>query len=128
MMLKILQARLQHYVNQEIPDVQAGFRKAEEPDIKLPTLVVSQRKHGNSRRTFTSTSLTMPKRLTVWIKTNCRKFLKTGILDHLNCHLRSLYVSQEATVRTRHGQQISSNLEKECIKAVYCHPAYLTYM
>ena len=40
-MLKILQARLQHYVNQEIPDVQAGFRKAEEPDIKLPTFAVS---------------------------------------------------------------------------------------
>ena len=40
-MLIILQARLQHYVNQEIPDVQAGFRKAEEPDIKLPTFAVS---------------------------------------------------------------------------------------
>ena len=75
-MLKILQARLQQYVNQEIPDVQAGFRKAEEPDIKLPTFIVSQRMHGNSRRTFTSTSLTMPKPLTVLITTNCRKFLK----------------------------------------------------
>ena len=49
-MLKILQARLREYVNWELPDVQAGFGKAEEPEIKLPTSVGSYRKQGNSKR------------------------------------------------------------------------------
>ena len=49
-MLKILQARLQQYLNQELPDEQAGFRKAKEPEIKLPTSVGSQTKQGNSRK------------------------------------------------------------------------------
>ena len=57
--LKILQARLQQYVNQELPDVQARFRKAEEPEIKLPTSVGSKKKQENSRKTSTSASLTM---------------------------------------------------------------------
>ena len=53
-MLKILQARLQQYVNRELPDVQSGFRKAEEPEIKLPTSVGSSRKQESSRKTFIS--------------------------------------------------------------------------
>ena len=69
-MLQILLARLQQYMNRELPDVQAGFRKAEEPEIKLPTSVGSSRKQESSRKTSirkTSTSalLTMPKPLTV---------------------------------------------------------------
>ena len=51
-----------------------------------------------------------------------------GIPDHLTCLLRNLYAGQEATVRTGHEQQTASKQEKEYIKAVYCHPAYLTYM
>ena len=52
-----------------------------------------------------------------------------GYPDHLTCLLRNLYVGQEATFRTRHGQLSGSELGKECDKAaVYCHPAYLTYM
>ena len=50
-----------------------------------------------------------------------------GIPDHLIC-LRNLYADQEATVRTRHEQQTGSKYGKEYVKAVYCHPAYLTYM
>ena len=50
-----------------------------------------------------------------------------GIPDHLTCLLRILYAGQEATVRTRHGTADWSKLGKEYIKAVYCHPAYLTY-
>ena len=50
-----------------------------------------------------------------------------GIPDHLTCLLRNLYAGQEATVRTGHGQQTGSKPGKEYIKAVYCHPAYLTY-
>ena len=50
------------------------------------------------------------------------------IPDHLTCLLRNLYAGQEATVRTGSDQQTGSKLGKEYIKAVYCHPAYLTYM
>ena len=73
-MLKILHARLQQYVNHELPDVQAGFRKAEEPEVKLPTSTGSSKKQENSRKTSISALLTMPKPLTVWITINCGKF------------------------------------------------------
>jgi len=73
-MLKILQAGLQQYMNRELPDVRAGFRKAEEPDIKLPTSVGSLKKQQSSRKTSISVLLTMPKPFTVWITINCGKF------------------------------------------------------
>ena len=57
------------------------------------------------------------------------KILKEmGIPDHLTCLLRNLYADQEATVRTGHGTTAWFQIEKEYVKAVYCHPAYLTYM
>ena len=59
---------------------------------------------------------------------NCFSLKKMGIPDHLICLLRNLYTGQEATVRTGHGTIDGSKQEKEYIKAVYCHPAYLTYM
>ena len=73
-MLKILQARFQHNMNHELPDVQTGFRKAEEPEIKLPTSTGSWRKEESSRKASISALLTMPKPLTVWITINCGKF------------------------------------------------------
>ena len=73
-MLKILQARLQQYVNHEFTDVQAGFRKAGEPEIKLPTFAGSSKKQESSRKTSISALLTMPKPLTVWITINSGKF------------------------------------------------------
>ena len=75
-MLKILQARLQQYMNHELPDVEGGFRKAEEPEIKLPTSVGSLKKQESSRETSTSGLFTMPKPLTVCITTNCGNFFK----------------------------------------------------
>ena len=66
LMLKIHQARLQQYVNHELPDVQAGFRTGEEPEIKLLT----SKKQESSRKTSTSALLTIPKPLTVRITTN----------------------------------------------------------
>ena len=75
-MLKILQARLQQYVNCEPPDVQAGFRKGRGTRDQLPTSVESSKKQESSRKTSTSALLTMPKPLTVWIKINCGKFWK----------------------------------------------------
>ena len=69
-MLKILQARLQQYVNGELPDLEM----AEEPEIKLPTSAESSKKQENSRKTYISVLLTMPKPLTVWITINYGKF------------------------------------------------------
>ena len=74
--LKILQARLPQYINHELPDVQAGFRKTEEPEIKLPTSPGSLKKQDSSRKTATCAPLTMLKHLTMWITTTCRKFFK----------------------------------------------------
>ena len=73
-MLKILQARLQQYVNREIPDIQAGFRKGKEPEIELPTSAGSSKKQDSSRKMSISVLLTMPKPLTLWITINCGKF------------------------------------------------------
>ena len=74
--LKILQDRLQQYMNHELPDVQLDLEKAEEPEIKLPTSVGSSEKQENSRKTSTFALLTMSKPLTVWIPINCGKFFK----------------------------------------------------
>ena len=73
-MLKILQPRFCQYVNRELPDVQARFRKAGEPEIKVSTSTGSSKKQESSRKTSISALLTMPKPLTVWITINCGKF------------------------------------------------------
>ena len=65
-MLKILQARLQQYVNRECPDVKLDLEKAEEPEIKLPTSIGSSKKQESSRKISTSALLTTLKPLTVW--------------------------------------------------------------
>ena len=72
--LKALQARLQQYINSELPDVQAGFRKGRGTGIKLPTSAGSWKKQESSRKIPISALLTMPKPLTVWITRNCGKF------------------------------------------------------
>ena len=69
-MLKILQARLQQYMNRVLPDVQAGFRKGEEPEIKLPISAGSLKKQQSARKTSISALLTTPKPSTVWITIN----------------------------------------------------------
>ena len=73
-MPKLFQTRPQQHVNHELPDVQAGFEKAEEPEIKLPTSAGSSKKQESSRQTSVSALLTMPKPLTMWITKNCGKF------------------------------------------------------
>ena len=73
-MLKILQARLQQYVNVNFQMFKLDLEKAEEPEIKLPTSAGSSKKQESSRRTSISALLTMPKPLTVWITINCGKF------------------------------------------------------
>ena len=73
-MLKILQARLQHYVNRELPDVQAGFSKGRGTKDQIVNIRWIIEKQDSSRKTSISALLTMPKPLTVWITINCGKF------------------------------------------------------
>ena len=72
--LKILQARLQQYVNHKFPMFKVVLEKAEEPEIKLPTSTGSPKKQQSSRKASISALLTMPKPLTVWITINCGTF------------------------------------------------------
>ena len=101
------------------------LEKAEEPEIKLPTSAGSCKKQESSRKTSISALLTMPKPLTVWITTNWKILQEMRIPDHLTCLLRNLYAGQEATEMDME-LLTGSKLGKEYIKAVYCHPAYLT--
>ena len=100
-MLKILQARLQQYMNFQM--FKLDLEKAEEPEIKLPISVGFSKKQESSRKTSISALLTTPKPLTVWITTNWKILQEMGIPDHLTFLLRNLYAGQEATVRTGHG-------------------------
>ena len=75
-MLKILQAKLQQYVNHELPDVQAGFRKARGTRDQIANIGWVIEKQESSRKTSIFALLTMQKPVTVWITTNCEKFLK----------------------------------------------------
>ena len=130
--LKILQARLQQYINQELPDVQAGFRKGRGTRDQLPTSIRSLKKQESSRKTSTSTLLTTPKPLTVWITTNWEILKEMGITDHLTCLLRNLYVGQEATVRTGHGTtdwfQIGKGVRQGCILSPCLFNSYAEYI
>ena len=74
-MLKILQARIQQYVNQELPDVQAGFRKGRGTRDPIANILWVIKKAREFQK-ITSALLTMPKPLTVWITTDCGKFFK----------------------------------------------------
>ena len=102
-MLKIFQARLQQYVNRELPDVQAGFGKGRGTRYQIANICWITEKQESSRKTSISALLTMPKPLTVWVTTNWKILQEMGIPDHPTCLLRNLYADQEATVRTGHG-------------------------
>ena len=92
----------------ELPDVQASFRKAEEPEINLLTSAGSSKKQENFRKTSTSFSLTTPKPLTVWITTNWKILKEMGVPDHLTCLLRNLYAGQEQQLEMDIEQQTGS--------------------
>ena len=124
-MLKILQARLQQYMNCELPDVQAGFRKSRRTRDQIATSAGSSKKHESSRKISISALLTMPKSLDCLDHKELWEILEDmGVPDHLTCVVRNLYVGQESTVRTRHGStdwfQIGKGVHQSC------NPAYLT--
>ena len=103
-MLKILQARLQQYMNHELPDVQAGFRKGRGTRDQIASIHWIVKQTTEFKRNIYFWVLLTPKPLTVWITTNCGKFLKRwGVPDHVTCLQRNLYAGQETTVRTGHG-------------------------
>ena len=103
-MLKILQARLQQFMNWELPDVPAGFKKTEEPEVKLPTSVGSQKKQGNSRKKHLLCFIYYGKAFDCVEHNKLWKILQEiGIPAHLTCLLKHLYAGQEATVRMGYG-------------------------
>ena len=106
--------------------------KAEEPEIKLPTSAGSSKKQESSRKTSISALLTMAEPLTVWIKTNCGKFLKRCEYQTIMTYLlRNLYAGQEATVRTGHGTtdwfKIGKGVCEICILSPYLYNLYSVY-
>ena len=128
-MFKLLQARLQQYVNHELPDVQAEFTKGRGTRDQI----------ANSHWLI-SKAREFQKNIYIWFIAYAKAFdcvdhnklwkilQEMGILDLLTCLLGNLYAGQEATVRTGHETQTGFKSGKENVKAVYCHPAYLTYM
>ena len=105
------------------------LEKAEEPEIKLPTSAGSWKKQESSRKNIYFCFIDYAKAFDYVDHNKLWKILEDmGIPDHLTCFLRNLFADQEATVRLEMEQQTDSKLGKEYIKAVFCHPAYLTYM
>ena len=117
------------YLNQELPDVQDGFRKGRGKRDRITKSVGSPKKQESSRKTSISALLTMTKPLTVWITTNCGKFWKRWEYQ------TTIPASWKICMQVRKQQldldmvkRTGSKLGKVYIKGVYCHPAYLTYM
>ena len=102
-MLKILQARLQRYVNCELPDVQAGFRKDRGTRDQIANIRWIIERAREFQKNIYLCFIDMPTPLTVWITINWKILKEMGIPDLLTCLLRNLYAGQEATVRTGHG-------------------------
>ena len=106
-----------------------GFEEAEEPEIKLPTFIGSWRKQVDFRKISTSASLTMLKSLTVWLTINYGKVLKRWVKQStLPISWETYMWVKKQQLESYMEQQTGSKLWKEYNKAVYCHPAYLTYM
>ena len=99
------------------------LEEAEELEIKLPASVRSWKKQESSRETSTSALLTMPKPLTVDHNKLWEILHEMGIPDHLTC----MQVKKQQ-LELDMGKPTGSKLGKEYVKAVYCHPAYLTYL
>ena len=125
-MLKILQARLQQYVNFQM------FKLDLEKVEKLPTSAGSLKKQESSRKTSTSALLIIPKPLTVWITTNWKILQEMGTPAYHVYLLRNLYAGQEGTVRIRHGTtdrfQIGKGICQGCILSPCLFNLYVEYI
>ena len=127
--LKILQARLQQYMNCELPDVQAGFRKGRGTRDQIVNIHWIIKKAREFQKNICFCFIDYAKAFDCVDNNKMWKILKEmGIPDHLTCLLRKLYAGKEAIFRTDMEQHTGSKQEKEYVKAAYCHPAYLTCM
>ena len=122
-MLQILQARLQQYVNCELPDFQAGFRKGRGTRDQLPTSAGSSKKQEFQKNIYLF-FIDYAKVFKCVDHNKLWEILKEmGIPDHLICLLRNMYAGQEATVRTGHGIADCFQIGKGVRQGVYCHLA-----
>ena len=127
-MLKILQAKLQQCVNCELPDIQAGFRKGRGTRDQIANICWIIEKAREFQKNSYFCFIDYAQAFDCVGHNKLWKILQEmGIPDHLTCLLRNLYAGQKATVRTGQGTDWFQ-IGKEYVKAVYCHPAYLTYM
>ena len=127
-MFKILQARLQQYVNRELPDVQARFRTGRGARDQIANIHWIIEKAREFQKNIYFCFIDYDKAFVCVDHHKLWKILQEmGIPDHLTCLLRNLYAGQEATELNMELQTCSKQ-EKEYVKAVYCHPAYLTYI
>ena len=126
-MIKILQARFQQYMNQELTDVQVGFRKGRGTRDQIANIcqIIEKAREFQKNICFIDYAKAFDY---VGHRKLWKILQEMGIPDHLTCLLRNLYAVQEATVELDMEQQTGSKLGKEYVKVVYCHPAYLTYM
>ena len=127
--LKIIQARLQRYMNSELLDVQAGFRKSRGTRDQIANIhwIIEKAREFHKNIYFCFIDYTKAFECVDYNK--LWKILKDmEIPDQLTCLLRNLYAGQEATVRTGHGTTDWFQIRKGVHQAVYCHPGYLTYM
>ena len=99
------------------------LEKAEDPEIKLPTSTGSCKKQKSFCFIDYAKAFDCVDHNKLW-----KILQEVGIRDHLTCLLRNLYAGQEATVRTGHGTTDWFQIGKGVVKAVYCHPVYLSYM
>ena len=114
-------------MNCELPDFQLVFEKAEETEIKLPTSAGSWKKEESSKKTSIYALLTMPKPLNVWITINCGKFWMTWEYQITWPASWEICMPVRRQLELDMEQQTGSKREKEYVKAVYCHPAHLTF-
>ena len=129
LMLKILQAMLQQYVNQELPNIQAGFRRGRGTRDQIANIHWIIEKAREFQKNIYFCFIDHIKVFDCMDHNKLWKILQEmGISDHLTCVLGNLYAGQEATVRTDMEQQTGSKQEKEYIKVVYCYPDDLTYI
>ena len=128
-MLKILQARLQQYVNQELPDVQAGFRKGRGTKDQIASICWVIEKATEFQKNIYFCFIDYAKTFDCVDHNKLWKVpQEMGIPDQLTCLLQNLYQVKKQQLELDMEQWTGSKLGKEYIKAVYCHPAYLTYM
>ena len=108
------------------------LEKPEESEIKMPKSIALYKKQENSKKTSTSSSLTMPKPLTLWVTTNWKILKEMEIPDYLTCLLRNLYAGQKATVRKGHGTtdwfQIRKGVRQGCILLPCIFNLYAEYI